>query len=259
MDQLPKSTKGNEKKLTNKRTLHVDGLVNARDLGGLLLKDGSRSPYGVFYRSENADQIKPAGWDQLKETGIRTIVDLRQQDERDKDTQPRPEWLTTIHSDLDGLDNDEFWNNYWEQGLASTALYYLPHLKAMPERASAALDAIVTAPEGGVLFHCKSGRDRTGLISLLLLSAIDTEPEEIVDDYLETVRLGDIRGKSTNRSNPEPALEQLCRKYGTTTEGAFRAVINELEYSHFIKEAGLSNTAMSALATWRGSVHKQTS
>lgn len=254
MDQLPKTTMSDENGL-QKRTLHIDGLVNARDLGGLARRDGSMTPYGVFYRSETLELVHPSGWDQLKREGIRTIVDLRQQQERDKDVQPRPDWLTTIHADLDGLDNDEFWKNYWEQGLSSTALYYLPHLAAMPERASAALDAIVTAPEGGVLFHCRSGRDRTGLIALLLLSAVDTEPEAIVDDYLEMVRRGDMRGERTNRENPEPALEALCRKYGTTTEDAFRAVVEGLEYEHFVEQANFSRIALDALHTWRGNIN----
>lgn len=236
------------------RTLHVDGLVNARDLGGLKREDGSVTPAGVFFRTETLELAHQSGWAQLKKAGIRTIVDLRQQGERDKDVNTHPDWLTTIHVDLDGLENSEFWDDYWDFGLASTALYYLPHLTAMPERAAKALSAIVDAPKGGVLFHCKSGRDRTGLISLLLLSAIKTEPEEIVNDYLETVRLGDIRGQRTNRANPEPELEELCKKYGTTTEGAFRAAVEGLNFDDFLKSAHLSNGDLNSLRTWRGSI-----
>jgi hypothetical protein len=62
--------------------LEVDGLVNARDLGGLRRRNGAYTPRGVFYRSENADWITAAGWDQVGAEGIRTIVDLRRPDER---------------------------------------------------------------------------------------------------------------------------------------------------------------------------------
>ena len=79
------------------RTLHVEGLVNARDLGGLKRKDGSATPFGVFYRSESVDLILGDGWQQLYDAGIRTIVDLRQHSESDKDMNPRPDWLHTIH------------------------------------------------------------------------------------------------------------------------------------------------------------------
>jgi hypothetical protein len=152
------------------RTLRLDGLANARDLGGLRRTAGGLTPRGVFFRSENVDWLSPAGWDAARAAGIRTVVDLRQPGERQHDRGVRPAWVTTLAVDLDGLDNDAFWADYWDNGLVGTALYYLPHLRAMPERAVAALTAIVSAPPGGVLFHCMGGRDRTGLIAMLLLA-----------------------------------------------------------------------------------------
>ena len=141
------------------RTLRAEGLVNVRDLGGLERADGTLTPRGVFFRSENVDWLTRTGWRQLYDAGIRTIVDLRQQRERDADTHARPAWLSTVHVDLDGLENTEFWADYWDNGLVGTALYFLPHLTAMPERAGAALSAILNAPPGGVLFHCVGGFD----------------------------------------------------------------------------------------------------
>jgi hypothetical protein len=58
------------------RAISVDGLVNARDLGGLRRADGSTTPHGVFFRSENADWVTRAGWEQVDALGIRTVVDL---------------------------------------------------------------------------------------------------------------------------------------------------------------------------------------
>ena len=37
------------------------------------------------------------------------------------------------------------------------------------------------------------GRDRRGLISMLLPAALETEPDAIIGGFLETVRLGDLR------------------------------------------------------------------
>lgn len=238
----------------NSRTLVATGLVNSRDLGGLRRSDGTLTPSGVFFRSENVDWLTPEGWEEAYDVGIRTVVDLRQQRERDKDAQQRPEWLNTIHIDLDGLENQEFWADYWDNGLVGTAMYFLPHLEAMPERAAAALAAIANAPPGGVLFHCMGGRDRTGLISMMLLSAIDTEVEEIVDDYLETVRLADIRSAAGHRNYAEPVIEELCVQYGTTTEGAFRSAVAGFDSKSFMDVAGLPESDRLALKTWRGAL-----
>ena len=212
------------------------------------------TPVGAFYRSENVDWITPAGWEQLSASGIQTIVDLRQPGERARDVTQRPAWLTTVEVDLDGLENQEFWKDYWDNGLVGTALYFLPHLDAMPERAGAALSAIVNAPPGGVLFHCMGGRDRTGMISMLLLAAVDTEVEEMVDDYLETVRLGDIRAATAGRNSAEPDIDALCRAHGTTTEGAFRSVLAALDLEKVLSLADLSENDRAVLRSWRGSI-----
>ncbi len=60
------------------------------------------------------------------------------------------------------------------------------------------------------------------MIALLLLTAADAEIQEIVDDYLETLRLCDLRAESSKRNNAEPELEAICQRHGTTTEGAFQ-------------------------------------
>lgn len=237
-----------------RRTITVDGLVNVRDLGGLRRSDGTYTPYGVFFRSENVDWVRPTGWDQLRALGVRTVVDLRQPGERARDLQARPAWLRTIAVDLDGLENTDFWKDYWDNGLVGTALYFIPHLSAMPERAGRVLAALARAPDGGVLFHCMGGRDRTGMISLLLLMAAEVEPEQIVADYMETVRRGDLRAASLNRNNDEPLLEALCATHGTTTEGAFRAAIERLDLQAFFLAAHLTTAELAAIRTWRGSI-----
>lgn len=236
------------------RALHADGLTNGRDLGGLKRNDGTFTPRGVFFRSENIDLLTRNGWQCLYDAGIRTVVDLRQQQERELDIQERPQWLTTVHVDLDGLENTEFWGGFWDNGLVGTALYFLPHLTAMPERAGSTLSAILNAPPGGVLFHCMGGRDRTGIIAMLLLSAVGVQQEAIVHDYMETVRVGDLRAASSNRNSAEAQLNELCVRYGTTTEGAFRAALTGLDLDGFIAAAGLSENDRAVLASWRGSI-----
>ena len=237
------------------RTLGADGLTNARDLGGLPRTDGSVTPSGVFFRSENVDRLTPAGWDQVYAAGVRTVVDLRQQVERDSDTSTRPEWLTTRHVDHDGLvEHPDFWVDYWETGLVGTALYYRPHLAALPERTGAVLTALAEAPEGGVLFHCMGGRDRTGLVAVILLSAVDTEPEAIVEDYLETVRRAPLDRGPDDREEAEAEMEALCATYGTSTEGAFRDALAGLDVGALLDAAAVPGDVRARVLSWRGSL-----
>lgn len=233
------------------RDLLVDGLVNARDLGGLPLIVGGFTPLGVFFRSENVDAITEKGWDDLHEAGVRTIVDLRQPAERARDTTRRPQWLTTTHVDLDGVENSEFWKDYWDNGLACTALYFLPHLGAMPERTGAVLSALAQPDQGGVLFHCLSGRDRTGMIAMVLLAIAGVEPESIVEDYLETVRRGDALAAAMNRANPEPQIDELLARHSTTTEQSFRDALAGLDLPTLLSAANVPSGTVRTLSTWR--------
>lgn len=182
------------------------------------------------------------------------MVDLRQPGERERDVNARPSWLTTRTVDLDGLENAEFWKEYWESGLVGTALYYVPHLIAMPERSGAALSAIATAPPGGVLFHCMGGRDRTGMIAMLLLLAANADPEEIVSDYMQTVRRGELRAAHGRRPNDEPELEEFCRSHGTTTEQAFRDALRSVDIDTVLTKAGVPLAERRLLETWRGTL-----
>jgi protein-tyrosine phosphatase len=89
---------------------------------------------------------------------------------------------------------------------------------------------------------------------MLLLTAVHTEWDGIVADYLETVRLGEARAKASHLENVEPRLDQFCRTQGTTSEGAFRAALEGLDFSRWMTHAGMGDSARRALMSWRGSV-----
>jgi hypothetical protein len=182
--------------------------------------------------------------------GLANARDLGGLRRADGATSRRPERVSTVAVDLDGLENRQFWTDYWDNGLVGTALYYLPYLQAMPDHAVAALSAIVSAPAGGVLFHCMGGRDRTGLLAMLLLAAIDVDATEIVDDYLETVRRGDLRAAAVNGTNDEAGIEALCRRHGTSTTDAFADAVRGLDLERVLTDGGMSPEHGRALSTW---------
>lgn len=235
------------------RRLHVEGLYNARDLGGLPLERGGQTPSGVFFRAEHLGLVTERGWQQVHNAGVRTVVDLRQEVERARDTHAVPDRFRVVTVDLDHLADAEFWADYWDNGLVGTARYYLPHLARMPERAGAALRAVVSATsDGGVLFHCMSGRDRTGMISWLLLVAAGVEPEAIVADYLATVDNAAALATATGRENPEPQIDALLAEHGTTTEAAFREALTGLDLAALLAGADFSAADRAALSSWGG-------
>ncbi|TDN44212.1 tyrosine phosphatase family protein [Curtobacterium flaccumfaciens] len=238
--------------MSDPRTLHAEGLHNGRDLGGLPLWRGGTTPSGRLFRSEGVDRLTAAGWQALFDAGIRTIVDLRAPSETAKDTGVRPDWLTTVVVDHDGLDAaPSFWSAYWETGLVGTPLYYGPHLDELPERTGEALRAIARAEPGGVLFHCAGGRDRTGIVALALLTIAGVEPEAVVADHLVTVENAPALLASIGVPPNEGKIEALCAEHGTTVEGAFRGALDGFDVDRFVGRSGLDADDLEALRTFR--------
>ena len=63
--------------------------------------------------------------------------------------------------------------------------HYLGYLEDRPDQVVAAVRTIASS-EGPVLVHCAAGKDRTGVVVALALSAVGVRPEAIVADYAAT-------------------------------------------------------------------------
>lgn len=163
-----------------------------------------------------------------------------------------PADVADLHIDHDGLEHTDFWAGYWDTGLVGTPLYYLPHLRALPKRTVAVLSAIATAPDGGVLFHCAGGRDRTGLIAAVLLVAAGVEEDSIVADHLATIANGDALALGQGRPSGEPAVADLLASLGTDSEEAFRGFLAGLDVDALL--ALLPADEATAIRTWRGAL-----
>ncbi len=187
------------------------------------------------------------GWSELESYGIRTIVDLRNDDEIAGDLAPRPESIETVHTPLDVKEDREFWGA-WESGPQfATPLYYRPHLERFPDRSAAVISAIAQAQPGGVAFHCVGGRDRSGQIAMLVLALAGVAPEEIARDYaLSGERL---RRLYRERGEPDqgPELDRFLTERGTTASRVLTETVEELDIEAILLSAGLDPTDVSAL------------
>ena len=231
------------------RTLHIDGLANIRDLGGLDRTDGTFSPEGVFVRSERLERVDSDGWQALRAYGVRTVIDLRRPDER---TGQIPAWIKHVHVDLDGGDETEFWAEYEADGRWGTPLYYLAHLQALPHRLALVLNAIAAADEGVILFHCSAGWDRTGLVAAVLLRALDVTEDAAASDYLGSFANADAMAALHERSFDVEERQQILHRFGHTAESAFRDMYANLDLDLWFSKSNVAPSTRVAIETWRG-------
>lgn len=230
------------------RHLDWQGCFNARDLGGLRTRDGRMTVFGRVVRADALDGLTAAGWGALARYGIRTIIDLRNDDEVRGDTSPRPPSLSTLHLPLDGWDDREFWDA-WDSGPQfGTPLYYRPHLERMPRPSAAVLGAIAKAPPGGVVFHCGAGRDRAGQITMVLLALVGVAPDEIVADYALSAARLTARASALGDEDQEPVLSAYLREQGTTAPEALKRTLDDLgDVRALLAKAGLPDEDVTRL------------
>ena len=229
------------------RNLDWEGCVNARDLGGLPTAEGRRTRWGAIVRSDSLDHLTTAGWSALQTHGIRTIVDLRNDEELGYEAQARPDGLTTVHVPLDDIADTEFWKYLWDEELDGTPLLHGPFLYRKPERCAAAVAAVARAGPGGVVFHCGIGRDRTGIVALLLLALVGVTPDEIASDYeLSNDRLRPHRAK-LGKEDQSAWTEERLRRANTSARALILATLASLDVDAYLRTGGLGDDDLAAI------------
>ena len=229
---------------TDERTLTWDGCLNVRDLGGLPTTDGGRTVPGAVVRADNLDLLTAEGWEALLAHGVRTVVDLRNADEY-KPLLPLPDGVDLVRIPLDELAGPAWWQRWG--GLDGTPLALRPYLDACPHATAALAAAVARAKPGGVVVHCGSGRDRTGLAALLLLALAGVEPSAIVADYLLSgPNLRPVWGM-LGRPDEDAAIAAVLDDAGTTAEGALHTTLDGLEAAAHLLAAGLPPADLAAV------------
>ncbi|WP_238153780.1 tyrosine-protein phosphatase [Streptomyces xinghaiensis] len=231
------------------RRLNWDGCFNVRDLGGIPVAGGHAVRRGAVVRSDAVDKLSADGWAALCAHGVRTVIDLRNDDEVAADAAPRPSDLTTVHLPLDGIEDTGFWS-VWGDGPDGTPLYYRPFLDHFPDRAARAVQAVAHARPGGVLVHCAAGRDRTGLVTLLLLALAGASPADIAADYLLSNDRLDARFFTTLGipDHRQEIADYLASK-GTTAERALLTALDGFDTAAHLRSGGLTPDDVAALRT----------
>ena len=166
---------------------------NFRDVTGpdaaYAASDGTTLRRGVAYRS-NELQLTDADARSLRDLGVTAIIDLRSDHEVEAHPDVEVPGATWTHLEVRGIPMDAV-SNLPDRDTAHDVMcqVYRGFVEAEGAREAFAgvLRRIADAPDdGGVLFHCTAGKDRTGWASALLLHLAGVDDATIVEDYLLT-------------------------------------------------------------------------
>jgi protein tyrosine/serine phosphatase len=226
------------------RHLAWEGCFNVRDLGGHPTRDGGSTRFGVVVRSDSPRRLTESGWAALSEYGVRTIVDLRDPVEL-QDDPPRRLELEHVHVPVLDFSDTAFWDGW--RGRYDALGFYREVLERWPRRFAEAVSAVAGADDGCVLVHCLVGRDRTGLVSALVLSVAGVPPEAIAADYaLSAERLAPLYEQWIAEA-ADPRQRARLERENVAEASAMLALLDGLDAEAYLREAGVTGAELESL------------
>lgn len=219
--------------------------LNARDLGGLPTADGRRIATGALIRSDNLTRLTAAGIAIVQAAGLGRIVDVRSSGECAHDPSPFAGESLYCNRAVGRPDDP------WDPAL-SLGQNYVISLDLNPDLFAAAVEAIATAPAGGVVVHCHSGKDRAGTIVALVLSLAGVPVDAIAADYAAVsdrlrAHFADLLGGIDDPPERARLAEELSSRPETMI-----ATLEHLEAKYggvdaYLRHGGLGSDAVDSL------------
>lgn len=237
--------------MARERELSIEGMSNVRDLGGLPTRDGKKVKAGVVVRSDNPKGMTEQGHiDLMTVVGPRTMIDLRIEVEVEHDGYTiKDESVTVVNFPmlpLSGVTPEQI-----EAGAFDNLIDdYMGQIEINADSVLSALRIIASSDQHPILYHCTAGKDRTGIVSAMLLDILGVEHETIAADYhLTTENMLPIIERIRNApvykenglayapawifsSDPETMLaflERMTAKYGSAESWALQHGLTQVE------------------------------
>jgi protein-tyrosine phosphatase len=219
------------------RLIPLDGPANFRDLGGYENERGRTVRAGRVYRSDSLSYMSDEDVRHVMEVlGLRSVIDLRGHGEVSKFTHGPLGTLGVRVSHVPIIDETrpppDGWDDAREKPLD---VLYLLMLERFAHRFVEVLRLVADENAQPLVFHCAAGKDRTGLVAMLVLGLLDVDPDVIAADYAMT-------------SERMPLL--LERHQARAAVGS----IAEVEEQHFAVDAVAMRAVIERVTTRYGSV-----
>jgi len=165
------------------RHLELEGAWNFRDLGGYLGRDGRPVRWRLLFRADGLDRLTEIDLRHVGRLGLRTVIDLRTGNEVAKGRIAAGSDDIAWHHlpMLDVLPPREDYDSW--VGPDYVAEQYLAMAESGAPSIATFLGLLCRPDSYPVVYHCFAGKDRTGILSALVLGLLGVDDEDIIADY----------------------------------------------------------------------------
>ncbi len=208
---------------------------NFRDLGGITTGDGRRIRHGLLYRSGDLSRLDDMELTMLENLGLRAVIDLRAKREIARHPDRLPTTIRevfNIHIHDTARDHAEkLFNERNSEALRSVLTNdYIRMVRDHDHEFARFLEILATTSHLPLVYHCAAGKDRTGLATLFLLSALGVSDEKIKQDYLASnLHLSALNDKIITKINGEGLDGDMLRPLFEVRIDYLNAALKEIE------------------------------
>lgn len=172
------------------RNVNIPGVQNFRDLGGYKSSaTGENLRWGMLYRSAQIDSISPCARQELHNIGIKTIIDLRSEEELTNNPQLVDSRFNIVHIPMATGNMDHVLQGIQDGKIKSDTIYRIVEkmnrqlVVNYRKEFKQLFDVLLHHNNYPVVIHCTSGKGRTGVVSALILAALGVNEDIIMEDY----------------------------------------------------------------------------
>ncbi|GAA0471399.1 tyrosine-protein phosphatase [Streptomyces sp. NPDC046215] len=168
------------------RHIAFERLHNFRDLGGYRAAGGRTVRWGRLFRSDSLGKLRGRDRERFLALGIRTVIDLRYPWEIERSGRvPHHEGLAYHNLSTEHRPYDQAGLGPDVEPARFLADKYLEVAHDGVEELRRALE-LIAGDSAPLVFHCHSGKDRTGLLAMLVLDLLGVHQDDIVADFALT-------------------------------------------------------------------------
>jgi protein-tyrosine phosphatase len=237
------------------RRVVLDSCQNFRDVGGYRTADGRNVRWRVLYRSDTLHRLTPADIEILRGLGIGVVIDLRSANEIERNGRIS-ESVSAAYHHLpmidEVIDRGQSWEFDVEPPPPGTS--YIEMLKGAGPAIARATEALVAAAGVPAVIHCTAGKDRTGILAGVLLSALGVSDDDVVADYELTNECRSERDAFLEVHDPEylAMLRSLPRWVRIADGASMQATLDHVAERFgssraYLGSLGISDAQMTAL------------
>jgi hypothetical protein len=219
--------------------LRWDGCVNVRDLGGLPLEGGGETAFGVVVRADSIRSLTDEGWQALADYGVRQAVDLRSEGDA-ADDPPDDLPIDVVRIPVNGNEVPVVvdWPSMQEAYAALLERFDAEFAQAV---------TVIARSDAPVVLHCLVGRDRTGLVSGLMLRLAGVELDAIAADHARSDEFLAPWWEPWHDEAPDQETRERRMRVTTMPPSAMADVLADLDVRAYLLAGGASEEDLDTL------------